>query len=787
MAFDASARGLRIGGTAIGSLDADARISDALGLPMVQGSLTGADLVLGGVGIAAVSAEAEQLDRDRMRFTADGRLAIGTLADASGELARVDGGFAATLSTLSLRQPGIAATLAAPATVTVQDGAIDLTPLELSFGTGSLTAKGRVAESFDVDVAIRSMPLALANTVRPDLGLAGTVDGTARITGPRAAPDVRFDLGVAGLASGITRSAGLPPIAVQARGTTSNGRLNLDASVSGAGGISARARGAVPLGPGNLDLTVDLGGFPLALVDRAAGGRGLRGTVTGQARITGPLADPAASFTLDARGVSARVMDEFGLPALGISASGDYRSRVLTLGSGRVTGGGADLSASGRVPLAGPGLDVRASGTLPLALANPFLAERSAQVAGTLRVNASAQGALSAPRFGGTLSLAGGTLVYPNLNIRLNDIGFEARLEGDTASVSGLRAAVATGGSITGEGRVTLTGRYPTDFSLRLNDVRYTDGQFVSTRLNGGLTMSGPLIGGGGLIAGEINLGHTEISIAEGLGASQAALEQVSTSPRRRRCRSPSTAPGSARRRSGAGASGPGIGLDIRINAPNQIFVRGRGLDVELGGSLRIRGTTTDIQPVGQFDLRRGRLLVLGQRIDFDEGSLQLIGNLDPQIHFVAETQSQDVTAIVTVDGRVSAPRITFSSDPPLPQDEVLARVLFNRATADLSAFQVAQLAAAAAELAGAGGPGLLSQLRGATGLDDLDIVTQEDGSAAVRAGKYLDDNIYVDVQSGSEGTRAEIRLDLSDYVTARGSVESDGNSTIGLFYERDF
>ena len=317
--------------------------------------------------------------------------------------------------------------------------------------------------------------------------------------------------------------------------------------------------------------------------------------------------------------------------------------------------------------------------------------------------------------------------------------------------------------------------------------MRYTDGQFVSTRLNGGLTMTGPLIGGGGLIAGEINLGHTEISIAEGLGASQAALEQVEhvATP-------PPVQITLDRARIGApqerrGRSGPGIGLDVRINAPNQIFVRGRGLDVELGGSLRIRGTTTDIQPVGQFDLRRGRLLVLGQRIDFDEGSLQLIGNLDPQIHFVAETQSGDVTAIVTVDGRVSAPRITFSSDPPLPQDEVLARVLFNRATADLSAFQVAQLAAAAAELAGAGGPGLLSQLRGATGLDDLDIVTQEDGSAALRAGKYLDDNIYVDVQSGSEGTRAEIRLDLSDYVTARGSVESDGNSTIGLFYERDF
>ena len=95
-------------------------------------------------------------------------------------------GFAATLASLSLRQPGIAATLTAPATVTVRGGAVELTPLALDFGTGSLTAQGRIDETFDVDVAIRAMPLALANTIRPDLGLAGTVDGTARITGPRA-------------------------------------------------------------------------------------------------------------------------------------------------------------------------------------------------------------------------------------------------------------------------------------------------------------------------------------------------------------------------------------------------------------------------------------------------------------------------------------------------------------------------------------------------------------------------------------------------------------------------
>jgi translocation and assembly module TamB len=201
-----------------------------------------------------------------------------------------------------------------------------------------------------------------------------------------------------------------------------------------------------------------------------------------------------------------------------------------------------------------------------------------------------------------------------------------------------------------------------------------------------------------------------------------------------------------------------------------------------------VQGLTTDVQPVGQFDMRRGRLLILGQRIDFDEGSLTLIGDLDPQVHFVAQTQSEDVTAIVTVQGRASEPEIIFSSQPELPQDEVLARVLFNRATQDLSAFQLAQLAAAAAELAGAGGPGILSQLRSATGLDDLDIVTEDDGSTALRAGKYINENVYLDVQTDSSGvSQAEVSLDINDRLTARGSVGSDGNSTIGIFFERDY
>ena len=81
---------------------------------------------------------------------------------------------------------------------------------------------------------------------------------------------------------------------------------------------------------------------------------------------------------------------------------------------------------------------------------------------------------------------------------------------------------------------------------------------------------------------------------------------------------------------------------------------------------------------------------------------------------------------------------MTFSSTPELPQDEILARLIFQKGIGELSPLQVARLAAAVSELTGGQG-GVLSRLRAATGLDDLDIVTDEKGQAAVAAGRYVD------------------------------------------------
>ena len=74
------------------------------------------------------------------------------------------------------------------------------------------------------------------------------------------------------------------------------------------------------------------------------------------------------------------------------------------------------------------------------------------------------------------------------------------------------------------------------------------------------------------------------------------------------------------------------------------------------------------------------------------------------------------------------------------------------------------------------------------TGLDDLDIITTEEGGTAVRAGRYLNENVYLDVQSDTRGeSEAAVNLEVNRNVTARASVGSDGNTTFGIFFERDY
>jgi len=660
--------------------------------------------------------------------------------------------------------------------------------------------------------------------------LSGTTDVTARLVGQDVAVgEARLDRALAGTSA----------IALSARRDTTGTELR-DFAVE-AGPLSASAAGRVATGAS--DLVAEARLTDLSRLDPdwrgAAEARVFWRVQDGAARLTAEaetrnlaldlpqadrlvggdsrlelaLAGPPGDLWLDAARLSS---PELALALRGTGeagarqVAGEARLRDFALiapefsGPLTLTGNATETAAGFEVDLAGSGpggteariagsvaetgqrLALALTGRAQAALANPFLGARS--ISGLLSFDLALNGPPALTSLSGTVRLDGGRFAAPALNLVLEGIDATARLDGARAALDA-GAGVQGGGRLALSGGLGLAGALPADLALTLDGVAVQDPELYRATVDGRLSIAGPLAGGA-RIAGALTVPQADIRVPEALPPGSGLLPGLD------HYAAPADVRATLARAGVLGAEGGGGGegavaafpLDIRVEAPRRIFVRGRGLEAELGGSLVLGGTTADVQATGRFDLIRGRLDLLGKRFTLDRGTIGLQGTLDPFLGFAATTTGGDIAATILIEGPASAPEITFASSPALPEEEIVARLLFGQAVASLSPLQAARLAAAVANLAGYGGEGVVGRLRQGFGLDDLDIATAGDGTTELRLGKYLSDNVYTDVTLGSDGqSRINLNLDLRPGLTARGTVGSDGETGLGLFYQKDY
>jgi translocation and assembly module TamB len=452
-----------------------------------------------------------------------------------------------------------------------------------------------------------------------------------------------------------------------------------------------------------------------------------------------------------------------------------------------VTGpGGIAATVRGDVVAEGPRLALRVDGRAPLEIANRFITPNS--VSGTLGFDLSVNGPPALSSVSGTLTTSGARVALPGTGVSLENLAVNTQIENGRANLS-VTSGVQGGGSLSVSGPVELAPPFNGTLDITARSVVLTDPTLYRTSLSGDLQVSGPLAGGAA-ITGNVAVGETEISLAgTGAGASGPIPEIIHLNEPADVRRTRQYA-GLIREDRGEGRGIRPYPLDVTISAP-RIFVRGRGLDAELSGGMRVTGTTANVVPIGQIDLVRGRLNILGGRLRVTEGEIVLGGSLVPilRLEAVSESRSEDdVRAFVSVDGPVTDPQFRFLSEPPLPEDEVLARILFGTDLANISALQAAQLASAAATLSGGGGPGVLGNLRSGLGIDDLDVRTDDQGRTAVTAGTYINDRLYADVTTRSDGeTEINLNFDITTSVTGTVSTSNQGESSVGIFFRRDY
>ncbi len=534
------------------------------------------------------------------------------------------------------------------------------------------------------------------------------------------------------------------------------------------------------IGP-TLDITAQLQNLPADLMALATPlGFALSGHVNAKARLTGPRHRPTGS--LEAKAVDIKLQHQHvSLPPAQLTATAQLDGSRITLDGGAKIHNQAVASLNGYIPFdPNDTLLLNANADLDLKLSDPLLTAAGRRLRGRAKLLATVTGTTAQPRYHASLKLDKAEARDQNLGINITDI--DALLKAENGLITLDRFVGKAGqGPINAQGSVNLgVAERPVAIKVSSRNARILASDRLTVNLDSDLTLKGDA-GGPLLILGSILINRAEIRVPERLPAHIAVLRMQPTK----------TAPMPAQP-----VRKTDLGLNLVISAPDSIFVRGRGVDAELYGTVRLTGSASQPQPDGGFRLRRGRFTLAGKALTFSAGSVNFDGGslTNPALDFTANATSNYIQASLNLRGTANKPILSLSSIPALPQDEVLARLLFDRGSADLSVTEMVQIGTALAALTGidSGLTDPLEAVRTRLGLDRLTV------GQAIEAGRYITPGIYVGARQALAGAnpQATLQIDLTRQLKLEATLGGAGatqnltlpnTNSIGILYQYEY
>ena len=526
---------------------------------------------------------------------------------------------------------------------------------------------------------------------------------------------------------------------------------------------------------------IDLNTLPLA------SGPDFTGQADLEIQLSGSKTAPVVNIDTRIRGLQSQIGQAKDLPEMNIQADGTVDSNGLRT-EVSVDGDQAfDLQASLNLPVdfalhpfqfqPGGNITAQIQGQADLEILSVNLPLDGQYLAGILSMDISCSGSLPLPELNGELELAQGEFENVQSGTLVQDIQAVIELQGHRAIIREMQATDGEQGKIRVDGELGFAPDQDISYSLTtsLDQATLVRMDPATATLSGSIDLQGTPSGAD--ITGDLKAFPVEIGLPdpgpaglEGLTIVQAQ-EQSASQQDRPSEDTPSFA--------------QNTNLDLKVNIPGGCFVRGRGLDSEWEGDLHIRGPAAKPRISGYIAVVRGHLNLLTKRFTLDEGRVTFLSQFPPQpeLDLTALTSVRGLNqAKIQITGSATEPSLALSSDPALPRDEILARMLFNRDLSQITPVQAVKLALAVRTLTSGGNGGLMTSLRQNMGLDELTIDTQQthSGSAdssqvTVGAGKYLRENIYFKVEKGLEEDSGQAIVNIQ--LTPRISVESTAGS----------
>jgi translocation and assembly module TamB len=780
------------------------------------------------LGLADIRARLDP-DTAGYQFTASGRSTLGPLAahgaillprsatatidiaslttgdvTASGQLRPVTGGLDGALA---LRGPVTGATRLAVVdgiqTVALDlaaNGALFAGPPELRIGRGTL--KGLVSlrpGATGIDATIQSVATRygqvqigrLAATVKL---VNGTGNATISATGQRgrlfdlqsrlAIMPERIGIELTGTVDQQTITLAAP---AQVERTADKGWKLAPARLTYRGGHLLMSGQS---GPGAQRLEARMERLPLALLDLLRGDLGLGGYASGTLSYSGDRGrSPTGKAALTIRNLTRSGLSLSSAPMdIGINATLSPETAALRLvmaNSGKTVGRGQALLA---LPLRGTMAERLSTAPLRAQLRYAGAIEtlwglsriEIISLGGNATLAADVTGTLADPVIAGTLATADGKVQSAATGLSLSGVQARGTFTGGQLNLPELRGTSRGGGSVSGSARFSFSAARGVGLDINLEANR----ALLIDRDDIGATVTGPLRlrsdESGGVISGDLAVVASRFQL--GRASSIADIPQLRVIARNR-----------DGEESGIAPAGTPWRLAVSARAERGLLVSGLGMESEWSANLRIGGTVISPSINGTADLVRGDYDFAGRRFALREGRLRFDGAVpvNPVLDIRAEADVANLDAAIVVSGTSLKPQIRFTSVPAMPQDELLARLLFGTAITQLSAPEAVQLAGAVAALQSGGGLDPINALRRMTGLSRLRILpadTTLGRQTAVAAGKYIGRRIYVELITDGQGYSAtRIEYQITRWLSLLSTVSTIGRQSANARISKDY
>ncbi|MFM8410239.1 MAG: translocation/assembly module TamB domain-containing protein, partial [Alphaproteobacteria bacterium] len=608
-------------------------------------------------------------------------------------------------------------------------------------------------------------------------------------------------------------------------------RLVLDASGVEAAGLALRAGDARLALDGRLALagsdrpgkmTLDAHGVDAGPFCALAGGRACGGRVDARVALAGTASRPE---------VSGRVAVD------GLALDGQDVGRVdlaLRTDRGLVIDGSLDSPLGGRIDL-GATLPLEAGEALPaLASSGPLSVrvrtddfdvarlrglappDTFSDLRGRAKVDVSVGGTPASPRITGEAIVPDLSIGLAATGLRLRRARVALRFAGDHVEIAELSAE---DGKVTGSGRIELpAGSSPRlDVTIGLDRLKVYDKPIATASATGSIHLLGTLAAPE--IEGDVVLDPVTIrpSLLPGQGGPRRDPTIVvwnSLDPGAVRPGEVGTVGDALAQLSGEAAASQAresatyraMRLSLRAVLGREVAIRRNDADIRLSGEVWATKSPGDqVRLTGHVDSGRGWYVFQGRRLELEHAWVTFSGEdpVDPYVNVAAVYRDAQVRITVSVQGTARKPSLELSSEPSLPQSDILAMLLFGKPASELSGGQGQGLQQEALGLlASYVAPGLERSVIDTFGLTSLTFqVPSGAGAGSIGIGRYLGDDVFVSIsqdlggtqiastrqQQGLAGSAVVVQYYLSPSVTIQGSASSQGESAIDAFWHARF